>query len=147
MTTETIDKLFLELSQITTAQTQKELWLHQRIKELTDLLESARAIAMRKGEDVAWERFAARLGSEGISGITPKVFRVLEGDPNPPKKAAEALAAYFASQYPAVIDHAGRVEQLEDGTWHFYIHPAGANGDTLDLIIGPKSIQLRESNS
>lgn len=68
MELETINKLFLELSQITTAKTKREL-------ELEDLLTSARAIAERKGEDTNWELFSKRIASFGIGFVTPKVFK------------------------------------------------------------------------
>jgi len=73
METETIDKLFLELSQVTKAKTAREL-------ELEDLLTSAHAIAIRKGEETSWSRFEARLTAAGIGRITPKTFRILPGD-------------------------------------------------------------------
>lgn len=50
---------------------------NERIAELTDLLTSARAIAERKGESTAWERFSTRLQSAGIGCITAKTFRIL----------------------------------------------------------------------
>ena len=94
METETIDKLFLELSQVTTATTETEkrrtnqnamlsrhvAALTNRVADLLDLLTSARCIAERKGVDVAWERFSERLRLEGAGSITPKTFRVLAGD-------------------------------------------------------------------
>ena len=73
MELETVNKLYLELSQIATAKTAREL-------ELEDLLISARAIAERKGEDVAWERFSERLQKVGIGSVTPRTFRVLPSD-------------------------------------------------------------------
>ncbi len=73
MELEIINKLFLELSQVATARTAREL-------ELEDLLTSARAIAMREGEGTAWKRFSDRLGKAGIGSVTAKTFRVLEGD-------------------------------------------------------------------
>lgn len=73
MNLETVNKLYLELSQIATAKTAREL-------ELEDLLTSAHAIAKRKGEDVAWERFSERLKSAGIGSVTAKPFRVLPSD-------------------------------------------------------------------
>jgi hypothetical protein len=73
MQLETVNKLFLELSQITTAKTAREL-------ELEDLLSSARAIAQREGADTAWARFDARLAQTGVSSITAKTFRVLPSD-------------------------------------------------------------------
>lgn len=48
--------------------------------ELIDLLTSARAIAERKGENTAWERFSQRLARAGIGHITPRVFKVLQSD-------------------------------------------------------------------
>lgn len=51
-----------------------------REKELEDLLQSARAIADRRGEDTAWRRFSERLDRAGISAVTPKVFRLAEED-------------------------------------------------------------------
>lgn len=73
METNLIDKLFLELSQLTKAKTAREC-------KLEDLLTSAHAIAARKGEDTAWERFSAKLSSAGIGSITPRTFRVLPSD-------------------------------------------------------------------
>lgn len=73
MELETVNKLFLELSQVATAKTKREL-------ELEDLLSSARAIAQRSGAETAWERFDQRVASFGISAITPKIFKVLPSD-------------------------------------------------------------------
>lgn len=73
MELENVNKLYLELSQITTAKTAREL-------ELEDLLISARSIVERKGEDVAWERFSERLRKAGIGSVTAKNFRVLPSD-------------------------------------------------------------------
>jgi len=73
MELETLNKLYLELSQVATAKTAREL-------ELEDLLISARAIAERKGEYVAWERFSERLQNAGIGFVTAKTFRVLPSD-------------------------------------------------------------------
>jgi len=73
MELETINKLYLELSQIATAKTAREL-------ELEDLLTSAHCIAKRHGEETAWERFSERLQKAGIGSITAKVFKVLPSD-------------------------------------------------------------------
>lgn len=54
--------------------------LRERVIELSDLLASARAIAQRKGEDTAWERFDERLNGAGIGSVTAKVFKVLPSD-------------------------------------------------------------------
>lgn len=73
MELETVNKLYLELSQVATAKTAREL-------ELEDLLISARCIAQRKGADTAWDRFDNRLGAAGIGVITPRTFRKVEGE-------------------------------------------------------------------
>lgn len=71
--THTIDRLFLELAQFTTAKTPREL-------ALEDLLRSARAIAQREGKDTAWKRFDDAIWLAGVSDITAKVFKVLPSD-------------------------------------------------------------------
>lgn len=73
MELETINELYLELSQVATAKTAREI-------ALEDLLRSAHAIAVRKGEDTAWERFAASIQALGIGSITPRVYKVLPSD-------------------------------------------------------------------
>ena len=73
MELEIINKLFLELSQIATAKTAREL-------ELEDLLISVRCIAQRKGDCTAWERLDARLEKTGIGSITARTFKVLPSD-------------------------------------------------------------------
>ena len=73
MSNETIDRLFLELSQFTKAKTAREI-------ELEDPLVSARAIAERRGECTAWERFSKRLADAGIGCVTAKVFKILPCD-------------------------------------------------------------------
>lgn len=50
---------------------------HDKCREL---LSSARAIAERKGAGTAWERFAASIAALGISGVTPRTYRVLPDD-------------------------------------------------------------------
>lgn len=39
-----------------------------------------------------------------------------------------------------VIDHALRAHSMEDGRIHFYIHPDGVDGDTLDFIVDGNQI-------
>jgi hypothetical protein len=73
MTTETIDKLFLELSQVTTAKTKREI-------ELEALLSSARCIAQRKGEETHWERFDDSIAKFNISSITARTYKILPSD-------------------------------------------------------------------
>lgn len=77
MDTETINRLYLELSQFATAKTARE-------KELEDLLVSARAIAERKGRDTAWERFSKRLEKAGIGCVTARTFRFITDVDAPP---------------------------------------------------------------
>jgi len=69
MELETINKLYLELSQFATAKTKREL-------ELEDVLTSARAIAERQGENTNWEIFSKRIAGLGIGYITAKVFKM-----------------------------------------------------------------------
>ena len=73
MELETVNRLYLELSQFATAKTQREL-------DLEDVLTSARAIAERKGEGTHWERFSNRIGQLGIGSVTAKTFRILPSD-------------------------------------------------------------------
>jgi hypothetical protein len=73
MELETINKLYLELSQVATAKTAREI-------ELENLLRSAHAIAKRKGEDVAWDRFAESIQRMGIGSVTARTYRVLPSD-------------------------------------------------------------------
>jgi hypothetical protein len=76
MELETVNRLYLELSQFATAKTKREL-------ELEELLRSAACIAARKGESTAWDRFAASLAEAGISPITARTYRVLPSDDEP----------------------------------------------------------------
>jgi len=73
MELETINKLFLELSQVATAKTKREL-------ELEELIRSACAIADRKGEGTHWERFIASANQLGLNGVTARTYRVLPSD-------------------------------------------------------------------
>lgn len=52
----------------------------EEIEQLTDLLRSAHVIALRKGADTAWERFAASIQKAGIGSVTARVYRVLPSD-------------------------------------------------------------------
>lgn len=61
-----------------------------RVKELESLLGSALCIAERDGAYTAWLLFANRLRAVGISGVTPRPFKIpSEGehfpDLNPPE--------------------------------------------------------------
>lgn len=73
MELEIINKLYLELSQVATAKTAREL-------ALEELLRSAHAIAKRRGEETAWERFAASIQKAGISDVTARTYRILPSD-------------------------------------------------------------------
>jgi len=59
--TETIDKLYLELSQVTRAVNARELGLIDMVKEASQLLRSARTIAKRRGEKTNWDTFEKSL--------------------------------------------------------------------------------------
>lgn len=55
--TETVDRLFLELSQFTRAKTAKEVHLETMLRRANDVLRSAMSIAKRNGECVNWDGF------------------------------------------------------------------------------------------
>jgi hypothetical protein len=52
----------------------------EMLNEMIQLLRSAAAIADRRGQDVAWERFAASIRKLGIGWITARTYRVLPSD-------------------------------------------------------------------
>lgn len=58
---EVTNKLFLELSQITTAKTAKEIFLEELLLEANDVLRTSMAIAERDGLDTGWEPFRRKL--------------------------------------------------------------------------------------
>lgn len=58
--TTTIDRLFLELSQVTQARTHRELLLTEALESANQMCRSAMSIAERKGE-ANWEAFRDRL--------------------------------------------------------------------------------------
>ncbi len=74
MELETINKLFLELSQFATAKTKRE-------SELEDLLTSVRAVCAREGKGTHWGRLSNRIGEFGIGTVTAKIFKILPSDP------------------------------------------------------------------
>ena len=48
----------------------------------------------------------------------------------------KTLEQYLRESYEAgAIDHAIRCEVREGGQVKFYIHPEGADGDTLDFVV------------
>lgn len=55
METETIDRLFLELSQVTQAVTVKEIALQVEVQRLRSLLEKANAVIEAARDVVAWD--------------------------------------------------------------------------------------------
>jgi hypothetical protein len=61
MDLEVINKLFLELSQIATATTAKEVQLRNMLKDANDILRSSMAIARREGQTVDWVGYTPRL--------------------------------------------------------------------------------------
>jgi hypothetical protein len=61
METESIDKLFLELSQVTKARTAREIELEEALHHANDMCRSAMAIANRDGDATNWEGFRGRL--------------------------------------------------------------------------------------
>ena len=69
MELETINKLYLELSQVATAKTKREI-------EMEELLRSARAIAERRGENTAWDNFSKSIAALGIGSITARVYKI-----------------------------------------------------------------------
>lgn len=60
----------------------------ERIYEMEQLLQSARAICGRRGELTAWERFDASIAKLGIGSITARTYRVLPSDleEEPPRR-------------------------------------------------------------
>ena len=73
METEVIDKLFLELSQVTKAKTAREI-------ELEELLRSACCIAERQGADTNWQRFIDSVNKAGLNGVTARTYKILPSD-------------------------------------------------------------------
>jgi hypothetical protein len=61
MQLETINKLFLELSQVTTAKTARELALEAELKDANEALRSAHSVAKRRGEATNWSAWEVRL--------------------------------------------------------------------------------------
>jgi hypothetical protein len=73
MELETINELYLELSQVATAKTKRE-------REMEELLRSALAIAERGGRDTHWGRFAASIAALGLNSVTARTYRILPSD-------------------------------------------------------------------
>ena len=96
-----------------------------------DYLHAIRAVASRSSNKEIFD-----LADAGMQTATSDKF----------EKAGEALCKYFAVDYPQVINHSGRAELRNDGTWHFYLHPDGVNGETIDLIISTQGITLMSND-
>lgn len=60
----------------------------------------------------------------------------------------KALFDYFQENWGRkpwpVIDHSLRIERLEDGSFHFYIHPSNTGGITTDFILSADKLSKRE---
>lgn len=96
---ETMNKLFLELSQFATAKTKRELELEhllskalRRQEQVEDLLRSAHNIALREGKNTAWQCFANSVRDLGIGSVTARVY-VLNPDETEDKKDGPATPA------------------------------------------------------
>jgi hypothetical protein len=61
METETIDKLFLELSQVTKAKTAREIELEKALEDANGMVRSAGAVVARKGVATNWDALLARM--------------------------------------------------------------------------------------
>jgi hypothetical protein len=73
MELETINKLYLELSQIVDAKSPREI-------ELEELLRSACLIAEREGKNTHWARFRNSIYQMGLNGITARTYRIHPDD-------------------------------------------------------------------
>lgn len=60
--TDTIDRLFLELSQVTRARTNRDMDFEFALREANELCRSMYQIAARNGAGTNWETFQGRLG-------------------------------------------------------------------------------------
>lgn len=67
MELETINKLYLELSQIATARTSGEEELLRALRKANEMLRSAYQIASRKGKETNWESFTKCLEGELVA--------------------------------------------------------------------------------
>ena len=61
METETIDKFFLELSQVTKAKTAREIQLETALEDANGMCRSAMAVVKREGNATNWEALNARM--------------------------------------------------------------------------------------
>lgn len=53
---------------------------NERERELEELVRSACAIADRKGEATAWDRFTASARALGLNGVTARTYRILPSE-------------------------------------------------------------------
>lgn len=72
MELEITNKLFLELSQVATATTAKEVFLLNMLRDANDALRSSMAIAERDGESVNWASFR-----ENVRKVLVEQHRIL----------------------------------------------------------------------
>ena len=56
----------------------------ERIANLEELVRASCAIAERKGEGTAWNRYLTSARNLGLNGVTARTYRVLAGDPVDP---------------------------------------------------------------
>ena len=54
--------------------------LERELAAVRDLLRSAHAIAERKGERTAWDRFAASCLKLGVGAVTARTYKILPSD-------------------------------------------------------------------
>ena len=74
MDAKSIDQIFLELAEVTSARTPRETRLQKRVVELESVLTSVRAVCQREGLGTLWENLDARLKDLGIGKITSDTF-------------------------------------------------------------------------
>ena len=61
--TDTIDRLFLELSQVTKARTNRDMDFEFAVRQAGDIYALTYSIAERKGEDTDWEALKKLIGN------------------------------------------------------------------------------------
>lgn len=72
-----------------------------RADEMAELLRSACAIAERRGEGTAWDRFIASVHKLGLNGVTARTYRVLPSDlEGGEQPAAPAVPSLWHSSAP-----------------------------------------------
>jgi hypothetical protein len=61
MELDTVNRLYLELSQVATATTSREIALNKALTDANEVCRSMMAISSRKGEETNWDAFRTRL--------------------------------------------------------------------------------------